>query len=150
VAALRHALISGAVDAVATDHAPHAPELKDLPFDEAPPDAGPGARGPADLRGPGGPTCEPTQLFNLLSRAPARIAQLRAGDARLRLSGHGERLTLVTTRTWLSSIPSALDRASRRDAQSFDQYPYDGRAMLGRVRTTLARGQLIVDDGVLM
>jgi len=25
------------VDAVATDHAPHAPEMKDLPFDEAPP-----------------------------------------------------------------------------------------------------------------
>jgi dihydroorotase-like cyclic amidohydrolase len=27
--------------------------------------------------------------------------------------------------------------------------PYDGRAMFGRVRATLARGQLIVDDGVL-
>jgi hypothetical protein len=35
VEALR-ARSSRVVDAVATDHAPHAPELKDLPFDEAP------------------------------------------------------------------------------------------------------------------
>ena len=30
------ALPSGAIDAIATDHAPHAPERKDEPFDEAP------------------------------------------------------------------------------------------------------------------
>ena len=36
VDALVDALRRGVVDAVATDHAPHAPELKDLAFDEAP------------------------------------------------------------------------------------------------------------------
>ncbi len=36
VGALRQALREGLVDAVATDHAPHAPELKDRAFDEAP------------------------------------------------------------------------------------------------------------------
>ncbi|MFI5052507.1 MAG: dihydroorotase [Acidimicrobiales bacterium] len=36
VAAVRRALTTGACDAVASDHAPHAPELKDLAFDEAP------------------------------------------------------------------------------------------------------------------
>ena len=30
-------LADGTIDAIATDHAPHAPELKDLPFDQAPP-----------------------------------------------------------------------------------------------------------------
>ena len=30
-------LCDGTIDAVATDHAPHAPEAKDLPFNEAPP-----------------------------------------------------------------------------------------------------------------
>ncbi len=30
-------LADGAIDAIATDHAPHAPESKDLPFDQAPP-----------------------------------------------------------------------------------------------------------------
>ncbi len=36
VAAVKEALSDGTVDAIATDHAPHAPELKDLPFDQAP------------------------------------------------------------------------------------------------------------------
>jgi len=29
-------LVDGTIDAVATDHAPHAPETKDAPFDQAP------------------------------------------------------------------------------------------------------------------
>ena len=37
VAAVRAGLASGVIDAVATDHAPHAPERKEEPFDEAPP-----------------------------------------------------------------------------------------------------------------
>ena len=37
VTAVRAGLASGAIDAIATDHAPHAPERKDDPFDEAPP-----------------------------------------------------------------------------------------------------------------
>ena len=37
VDALRAALLDGTIDAIATDHAPHAPETKDVPFEEAPP-----------------------------------------------------------------------------------------------------------------
>jgi dihydroorotase len=37
VAALQSALLDGTLDAVATDHAPHAAEAKEAPFDEAPP-----------------------------------------------------------------------------------------------------------------
>lgn len=37
VLALRRGCASGVVDAVATDHAPHAPETKDAPLDQAPP-----------------------------------------------------------------------------------------------------------------
>ena len=37
VAAVRAGLGDGAIDAIATDHAPHAPHLKELPFDQAPP-----------------------------------------------------------------------------------------------------------------
>ena len=35
--AVRAGLADGALDAIATDHAPHAPHLKELPFDQAPP-----------------------------------------------------------------------------------------------------------------
>src|SRR6202034_1460081 len=34
---LARALAAGTIDAIATDHAPHPPEAKDLPFDQAPP-----------------------------------------------------------------------------------------------------------------
>ncbi len=37
VDALRAAVRDGTIDAIATDHAPHAPETKDVPFEEAPP-----------------------------------------------------------------------------------------------------------------
>ena len=37
VAAVQVGLADGALDAIATDHAPHAPHLKELPFDQAPP-----------------------------------------------------------------------------------------------------------------
>ena len=37
VAAVKAALADGVVDAIATDHAPHAQEAKEVPFDEAPP-----------------------------------------------------------------------------------------------------------------
>jgi dihydroorotase len=37
VDALRAALLDGTVDAIATDHAPHTAETKDVPFEEAPP-----------------------------------------------------------------------------------------------------------------
>src|SRR5690349_14278804 len=37
VDALRAGLLDGTIDAIATDHAPHAPESKAAPFEEAPP-----------------------------------------------------------------------------------------------------------------
>jgi dihydroorotase len=37
VDALRAGLVDGTIDAIATDHAPHAPETKAAPFEEAPP-----------------------------------------------------------------------------------------------------------------
>jgi dihydroorotase len=37
VDALRQAVADCTIDAIATDHAPHAPETKDVPFEEAPP-----------------------------------------------------------------------------------------------------------------
>ena len=37
VEAVRRGLADGTIDAIATDHAPHAPEAKERPFEEAPP-----------------------------------------------------------------------------------------------------------------
>src|SRR5262249_38217485 len=84
VDALRAAVVDGTIDAIATDHAPHAPESKDVPFEEAPP----GMLGVetalavvlTTLVEPGVLTL--AQAIAALSWQPARIAGV-AGD------GHG-------------------------------------------------------------
>ena len=37
IAAIKAGLADGTIDAIATDHAPHPPETKEAPLDEAPP-----------------------------------------------------------------------------------------------------------------
>jgi dihydroorotase len=147
VEALRDALRRGVVDAVATDHAPHAPELKDLPFDEAP--AGMlGLEHAASLTFEAlGPSPDPGVFFQVLSRGPARIAQLRREDARVRHSAHGAAMVAgedanVTVfdpkRDWTVDRHALASRSMNT--------PYDSRAMIGRVRATIAKGRLVVDQ----
>jgi dihydroorotase len=150
VAAVRAALLNGPVDAVATDHAPHAPELKDLVFDEAP--AGMlGLEEAASLtyEALGAEGASPQRFFELMSRGPARIAQLRAGDVRIGLSAHGGHLTPGEDANLVIFDPGARWSVERESRQSRStNTPYDGRAMVGRVRSTLVRGRLVVDgDG---
>lgn len=151
VAALRAALVGGEVDAVATDHAPHAPELKDRPFDEAPPGML-GLEHAASLtfEALGGADASSLAFFEVLSRGPARVAQLRAEDQRPRHSAHGgavapgEDANLVifdTAARWTARRELLQSRASNT--------PYDGRAMTGRVRALVVRGRLVVDEGEL-
>ncbi len=151
VAALRDALVNGSVDAVATDHAPHAPELKDLAFDEAP--AGMlGLEHAASLtyEALGGERCDPVRFFDLLSRVPARIAQLRSGDHRVRHGAHGGALAVGDDANLVIFDPASRWTVDRHTMQSRStNTPYDNRAMLGRVRSTLAKGQLVVDQGEL-
>ena len=151
VAALRRALRDGEFDAVATDHAPHSPELKDRAFDEAP--AGMlGLEHAASLtyEALGATSCDPLRFFDVLSRGPARVAQLRAEDERVRLGAHGgdvragedANLTVFDPRAdWVASRATLQSRARNT--------PYDGRPLSGRVTTTIARGQLVVHEGHL-
>jgi len=152
VAALRQALREGLVDAVATDHAPHSPELKDRAFDEAP--AGMlGLEHAAALtfEALGTAHCDPVRFFQVLSRGPARVAMLRAGDARIRHSAHGADVVAGEDANLTVFDPSARWTASREDLHSRARNtPYDGRAMNGRVRTTIAKGRLVVHEGTLV
>lgn len=151
VATLRQALSSGLIDAVATDHAPHAPELKDRAFDEAP--AGMlGLEHAASLtfEALGGDECDPATFFSVLSRGPARVAQLRASDVRLRHSAHGADMVAGEDANITVFDPRVEWTARAEDLQSrAHNTPYDGRQLRGRVTTTIARGQLIVHEGKL-
>jgi dihydroorotase len=150
VNALRDALRRGVVDAVATDHAPHAPELKDLPFDEAP--AGLlGLEQAAALTYEAlGPSCDPVAFFQVLSRGPARIAQLRREDLRVRHSAHGGAMVAGEDANVTVFDPANRWSVDRDDlASRAMNTPYHGRAMSGRVRATIAKGRLVVDQGRL-
>jgi dihydroorotase len=149
VEALRDALRRGVVDAVATDHAPHAPELKDLAFDEAP--AGMlGLEEAASLTFQALGSSDPHQFFALLSRGPARVAQLRRADHPVRHSAHGASMVAGEDANVTVFDPRAewvVDRTTL--ASRSMNTPYEGRAMTGRVRATIAKGRLVVDEGRL-
>jgi dihydroorotase len=152
VAALRDALREGLFDAVATDHAPHAPELKDMAFDEAP--AGMlGLEHAAALtfEALGGVECDPVRFFEVMSRGPARVAQLRACDAVSRHSAQGGDLVVGEPANVTVFDPRATWTVRREELHSRARNtPYDGRHMSGRVTTTFARGQLVVHEGKLL
>jgi dihydroorotase len=150
VAALRDALRRGVVDAVATDHAPHAPELKDLAFDEAP--AGMlGLEHAASLTFEAlGSSVDPHEFFALLSRGPARIAQLTRDDQRVRHSAHGAAMSAGEDANVTVFDPRSKWTVDRTTLASRSMNtPYDGRTMTGRVRATIAKGRVIVDQGRL-
>ncbi len=151
VAALRHALREGEIDAVATDHAPHAPELKDRAFDEAP--AGMlGLEHAAALayEALGASSCDPVRFFEVMSRGPARVARLRADDDRVRHGAHGGAVSAGEDANLVVFDPRIEWTASRDQLQSRARNtPYDARPLRGRVTTTIAGGRLVVHEGQL-
>jgi dihydroorotase len=144
---LREALLAGFIDAVATDHAPHSPESKDGTFDEAPP-------GMLGLEHAASLTLDvvsdPIRFFHLLSRGPARIAQLRPSDHRVRHTGHGGELAvgedanIVVFDPTTSSVVDP-DRLSSKARNT----PYAGRTMRGSARATIVRGVVVQREGVV-
>ncbi|MGC2167941.1 MAG: dihydroorotase, partial [Acidimicrobiales bacterium] len=126
VEGLREALAAGAIDAVATDHAPHASELKDLPFDEAP-------AGMLNLEHAGslayealGEQPHPQTFFSVMSRTPARIAQLRREDKHPDHSAHGGGMTVGEDANVVVFDPTARWRVDRFAlASRASNTPYD-------------------------
>jgi len=151
VDAWRGALRSSGVDAVATDHAPHSPETKDLAFDEAP--AGMlGLEQAASLtfEALGGLEANAQRFFELLSRGPARVAQLRAHDHRPRHSAHGGDVEVGELANLTIFDPNETWVVDRERLQSRStNTPYHGRQMIGRPRATFARGRLVAFEGEL-
>ncbi len=137
VAAVRSGLADGTIDAIATDHAPHPPEAKEAPFDQAPPGmlgletALPLALGELGL--PVG------QVLALLSWRPARIAGLAPGHGGPVRAGVPANLCVIDPGdTWVVD-PDRLASRSRNT-------PYAGRTLTGRARHTVLRGEPVVID----
>ncbi len=138
VAAVKAGLADGTIDAIATDHAPHAQEAKEAPFDQAPPGmvgletAVALALTELDL--------PIERLLALLSWQPARIAGLAGQHGGPILEGREANLCVIDPgATWVVD-PAALASRSRNT-------PYRGRRLTGRVRHTILRGEPVVVAG---
>jgi len=151
VEAIIQGFLDGTIDAVATDHAPHTPETKDLPFDEAPP-------GMLGLETAFSLTYERLvlgakmpieQLFNVMSINPARIAGLDASGARP--YGHTPHGQPVAVGNVANLVVVDLDATWTVEGSSLASLaantPYEGRTMHGAIRHTVLRGELVVLEG---
>ena len=142
VAAVRQGLADGTIDAIATDHAPHTVDAKEVPFDAAP--CGmlgletALALGITELVEPGIVSMQ--ELLALLSWNPARIAGI--DDVQGRDVAPGEPAHLVVFDPTLEWTVDPAQFASKSD-----NTPYRGRVVHGKVRHTLLCGVPTVADG---
>jgi dihydroorotase len=143
-AELRAALADGTIDAVATDHAPHAPQDKEHAFS----DAAPGMLGLQTALGVVLETMvEPGLLdwagvADRMSVRPAHIGRV-TGHGRPIEVGEPANLTLVDPSACYVVEPELLASLSRNT-------PFAGRTLPGRVSATFLRGRATVVDAALV
>jgi len=135
VEALRAGIADGTVDALATDHAPHAPELKQKPIVTAPF----GVIGLetalaislTELVHPG--RISLWHLISLLSAGPARVAHKPLG--RLRVGDEADITLFNPHLEW--TYQAAQGRSKSRNS------PFDGWKLKGAVTATIVAGKLV-------
>ncbi|GIJ74202.1 dihydroorotase [Virgisporangium ochraceum] len=140
VLALREALKDGTIDAVATDHAPHATEDKECEWAYARPGMLGLETALSIVLEVGGLTWD--EVAERMSRTPARIAGL-ADHGVDPAPGAPANLTLVDPAARWQVDPGALASRSRNT-------PFAGMTLPGRVVATFLNGEPTVLDGKVM
>jgi dihydroorotase len=132
--ALLTGLADGTVDAIATDHAPHEPALKDVEFDRAPF----GILGFETALGLALEQLVHTgrislmRMVELFTTGPARVL----GKQRRLAAGHPADLTIFsTTREWTYDV--------KRSPSKSRNSPFDGRAFKGGPVATIVAGRFV-------
>jgi dihydroorotase len=133
-AALIEGLRSGAIDVVATDHAPHAAVEKDVPFEEA-------ANGVIGLEWAAAVTNHVVNLdlqtfFERMSVRPAEIGAFTGQGQLLEVGNDANIVVFDPSIVW---TPASTVSKSRNA-------PYLGRELTGRVRATVFGGDLKYED----
>jgi dihydroorotase len=130
LAALRAGLASGVIDAVATDHAPHASHECEVPFEEAP-------RGVIGLETAAAAVNsainpDPMTFFGRMSVAPARIGGLAEHGRPLEVGSPANLMIFDPNVTW---TPQTFRSKSSNS-------PFLGMELRGRVMATIYEGRL--------
>jgi dihydroorotase len=139
IAALKEGLRDGTIDAIATDHAPHASHLKEQPLDQAPP-------GMLGLE-----TALALSLSELGMDAQSVVAALSWKPARIAGVGdrHGRPVAVGETANLAIFDPKCEWVVDREVVASKSKNtPYHGRTVRGKVRHTVFSGHVVVRDGV--
>jgi dihydroorotase len=143
VDALKAGVADGTIDAVATDHAPHAMHAKDREFEYAPCgmvglETALGVIG-AELVDPG--VCSLGRAVELMSSAPAAILGADGHGGPIAAGSPANLVVFDPEATWTVD-PSSLASRSRNT-------PFAGRKLRGRVIHTMLRGRFTVQEGEL-
>jgi dihydroorotase len=141
-AAVIAGLADGTIDAIATDHAPHALQEKDREFSYAPP----GMVGLetafglalSELVAPGHMSL--TDVVDRLSTRPARILGLQ-NQGQIAVGCPANLVVFDPAERWQVD-PSLFNSRSRNT-------PFEGRSLTGRVKHTIFQGRQTVTDGVV-
>jgi dihydroorotase len=141
VAALREALADGTIDAVATDHAPHAPELKDQEWEHAPC----GMLGletafavvNTELIAPG--VLDPLTAIARFTTGPASVRDVGDHGGAVQPGRPANLAVLDPDRTWTVDVAALHSRARNS--------PFAGRELRGKPVHTLLRGRFTLRDG---
>lgn len=141
--ALWAGLLDGTIDVIASDHAPHHPDDKDVEFDFAPFGiAGLETSLPLmldELFSGRNSKLSYTLLAEKMSRNPALILGVEGGNLR---PGRPADLTIIDPERSVTVKPEAWYCKSRNT-------PFEGRRLMGTPVYTLVRGKMVMKEGVI-
>lgn len=138
IEALKAGLLDGTIDAVATDHAPHAAHTKEQPLDAAPPGMLGLETALAVLNT--AVSVDVRRIAEVMSWNPAQIAGVADHQGRPVAVGEPANIAVWdTTSVWTVSRDELASRSKNT--------PYHGMEVRGRVRHTVFRGELVVQEG---
>jgi dihydroorotase len=137
VQAIQGGLRDGTIDAIATDHAPHHRDEKEVEFDQA----APGIVGletalPLTLRLVEAGVLSLTEALRKLTINPARILGLPYGT--LAVGAPADVVIFDPTRQWRVEVEKLRSKSKNS--------PFDGWELRGKVIVTMVNGQVVYDD----
>lgn len=133
------ALADGTIDALVSDHTPHPTDVKEQPFDDAPPGTTGFETALAVALTSG---LSPDQVFRAMSWLPAQLLGMGTPEERAITVGHPADVIVVDPNE--SVIIRAADQATAGTNCAFENYE-----LKGRVRTTIVAGSVVVDGGAV-
>ena len=136
VQALKQGLVDGTIDAIATDHAPHALQEKQLEFDTAPFGiVGFETALPLTLRLVHEGVLSLEQALDKLTRSPAQLFHLPVGN--LQPGSHADIVVFDPHEEWVVDPTKFFSKSQNT--------PFGGWTVKGKVKMTLVDGRMVYD-----